>query len=259
MMKLVNYHTHTTRCQHATGTDRDYVERAIQEGFSILGFADHSPWPYDKEVFVSNIRMREDELGEYVASLNALKREYQDKIDIKIGLECESFPQYFPWIKEKFAQYELDYLILGNHFNGSEINGLYFGEATKANELYDYVSSLEVAVKTGMFFFIAHPDIVFSNYPVFDHSCEDVSIEICKLAISSGIPLEYNLSGIGKREKGEFSGIGYPCQNFWDIAKEYHPKIIVGLDAHTPQRIDGAFLKEETEKLIAQGFNIKTF
>ena len=51
-----NYHTHTTRCQHAFGEDREYVEEAIRAGLRILGFSDHCPWIY-KSDYVSNIRM----------------------------------------------------------------------------------------------------------------------------------------------------------------------------------------------------------
>lgn len=38
-----NYHTHTFRCKHASGTDRDYVEAAVANGFSELGFQITSP------------------------------------------------------------------------------------------------------------------------------------------------------------------------------------------------------------------------
>ena len=41
-----NYHTHTTRCMHATGDDEDYVLSAIKGGYRILGFSDHTPWKY---------------------------------------------------------------------------------------------------------------------------------------------------------------------------------------------------------------------
>ena len=44
---LVNYHTHTWRCQHASGTEEDYVRAAVAAGFKVLGFADHTPWPYE--------------------------------------------------------------------------------------------------------------------------------------------------------------------------------------------------------------------
>lgn len=42
---IANYHTHTWRCNHAVGTEREYVERAIEGGLKILGFSDHTPMP----------------------------------------------------------------------------------------------------------------------------------------------------------------------------------------------------------------------
>ena len=44
MKMLANFHTHTYRCHHASGTDREYVESAIRAGVKVLGFADHSPY-----------------------------------------------------------------------------------------------------------------------------------------------------------------------------------------------------------------------
>ena len=41
-----NYHTHTKRCRHANGSDRDYIEAAISAGIKTLGFSDHVPLPY---------------------------------------------------------------------------------------------------------------------------------------------------------------------------------------------------------------------
>ena len=55
-----NYHTHTTRCQHAKGTEREYVEAAIRGGYKILGFSDHTPYPFDNG-YESRIRMKMEE------------------------------------------------------------------------------------------------------------------------------------------------------------------------------------------------------
>ena len=49
---LANYHTHTWRCQHARGTEEEYVKAAIKQGFGVLGFSDHTPWPYESD-FIS--------------------------------------------------------------------------------------------------------------------------------------------------------------------------------------------------------------
>jgi histidinol-phosphatase (PHP family) len=109
-----NYHTHTSRCHHATGSDEAYVTGAIQAGFSILGFSDHSPWPFSDH-HQSPIRMDVEELPGYVASLQSLRAKYRKEITLYIGLECEYFPEYFPWLDEQKKRYHLDYVILGNH------------------------------------------------------------------------------------------------------------------------------------------------
>ncbi|MBR1458649.1 MAG: histidinol phosphate phosphatase, partial [Oscillospiraceae bacterium] len=58
---LANYHTHTSRCKHASGEDRQYVENAIRNGMQVLGFSDHCPWVYP-DGFVSGTRMMPSEL-----------------------------------------------------------------------------------------------------------------------------------------------------------------------------------------------------
>ena len=37
-----NFHTHTTRCLHASGSDEEYVLKAIELGYKTLGFSDHA-------------------------------------------------------------------------------------------------------------------------------------------------------------------------------------------------------------------------
>ena len=105
-----NYHTHTARCMHANGSDEDFVLSAIKSGFQLLGFSDHTPWKYRTD-YVADMRMLPDELPEYVDSISSLRDKYKDQIDIKIGLECEYFPDYMPWMKEQIKKYKLDYIL----------------------------------------------------------------------------------------------------------------------------------------------------
>lgn len=62
-----NFHTHTSRCKHASGEDREYIEAAIKAGFQILGFSDHSPYPFGE--YQSPIRMEMSELENYADRL----------------------------------------------------------------------------------------------------------------------------------------------------------------------------------------------
>lgn len=175
-----NYHTHTTRCQHATGSDEEFVLSAIKGGFQVLGFSDHTPWKY-RTNYVSNIRMLPDELPGYVESLRALREKYRDQIDIKIGLECEYFPEYISWLKEQVKEYKLDYLIFGNHFYHTDEKFPYFGRNTNNHDMLDlYEESAIEGMESGLFCCLAHPDLFMLSYPEWDHHCTTISRHICR-------------------------------------------------------------------------------
>ena len=142
---LRNYHTHTWRCQHARGTEEQYVKAAIAQGFETLGFADHSPWPYESD-FVSGMRMRLNQFEDYKQTVLALRAKYAGQIHIPLGLECEAFPEYFGWLKDFKAEH-LDYVILGNHYDYSDegdhkllypAGGFYFGRCTRSDAVIRY-------------------------------------------------------------------------------------------------------------------------
>lgn len=82
-----NYHTHTVRCGHATGSEREYIENAIKAGIKILGFSDHAPMPFDGD-YVSGIRMPCSLAGEYISTIRALAEEYKSDIKIYAGYEA---------------------------------------------------------------------------------------------------------------------------------------------------------------------------
>ena len=118
---IANYHTHTWRCMHADGTEREYVERAIEGGLKILGFSDHTPMPYP-DGYVSRVKMGMDQLEGYVDTILALRKEYAREIDIRLGLEVEYYPAYFEKLVCFTSQFPIEYYILGQHCLGNEIN-----------------------------------------------------------------------------------------------------------------------------------------
>lgn len=77
-MDKTNYHTHTKRCKHAIGEDREYIECAIKNGFKVLGFSDHCPFIYNG--YTSFMRMNPEDVEGYFYSLTNLKAEYKGSL-----------------------------------------------------------------------------------------------------------------------------------------------------------------------------------
>lgn len=258
-MKYTNYHTHTPRCQHARGSEEEYVKAAIGNGYAVMGFADHSPWPY-KSDYVSYMRMRLSEFDSYEKTVRALGEKYKEQISVPLGLECEAFPEYYGWLRDFKAEH-LDYVILGNHYdysdefnpdNGLPIDsphGFYFGHAATARESYRYAErTIDGMKQEGLYDYLAHPDLFLFAYPTFDKDAEMISRDILSAAEETGLPIEYNLNGALRSEGGRVPGQGYPCRRFWEIASEYKIKAIVGLDAHQPEAISRTDLYEKAYK-----------
>lgn len=225
-----NYHTHTTRCHHATGSDEDFVLSAIKGGYQELGFSDHTPWKYHSS-YVSDIRMTPEELPEYVESLRSLREKYKDRISIKIGLECEYFPDYIHWLKGIIKEYELDYVIFGNHHFHTDEKFPYFGRHTDSVDMLElYEESAIEGMESGLFAYLAHPDLFMRSYPQFDRHCKLVSRHICRTAARLNLPLEYN---IGYESYNEANGVvTVPHPDFWEIAAHEECTAIIGVDAH---------------------------
>ena len=195
-----NYHTHTTRCMHATGSDEDYVLSAIKGGYQELGFSDHTPWKYHTD-YVADMRMLPEELPGYVESLHSLREKYRDQISIKIGLECEYFPAYIHWLKEKIKEYQLDYILFGNHHYHTDEKFPYFGHHTENLDMLElYEESAIEGMESGLFCCLAHPDLFMRSYPQFDRHCKLISRHICRTAARLHIPLEYNIGYVAYNE-----------------------------------------------------------
>ncbi|MBO4687918.1 MAG: histidinol-phosphatase [Clostridiales bacterium] len=225
---LANYHTHTRRCNHATGTEREYIENAIAQGFQVLGFSDHVPQPYPAG-FRSGIRMDMREIPDYTETLVKLRDEYKDQIQILIGYEVEYSKRFFPKLLEELRKYPLDYMILGQHFAVNEVDGFYVGSPIFGeDQLQSYVETTIEGMETGLFTYLAHPDLVY--YMGGDEVYLRHMRRIVRKSIELSIPLEVNMYGF-------LDGRHYPCDRFFRMASEMGAKFVLGCDAHQPRMV----------------------
>ncbi len=234
-----NLHTHTKRCNHAQGEDREYVEAAIKAGIKTLGFADHCPQFFPDTDYYSYFRMRPEEFDGYVNSVRALQKEYSADIDILLGLETEYYPKIYDKFTEFIKPYRLDYLIMGQHFVGNEYDSeSYYSSRPNRDEslLERYVSQVIEGIMKGVFTYIAHPDIL--NYEGDPGFYREKMAELCVCARDMNIPLEYNMLGLVNKKC-------YPKPEFWKLASENGNSVVIGYDAHTPDALldDDAFYR----------------
>ncbi len=221
----VNLHTHTTLCGHATGNAEDYVLKAIENGIEVMGFSEHAPFRFPGG-YESGHRVPTAKAQEYVNTVNYLREKYKDKIKIYLGFELEYLPLYFNDMYKSLTDLGAEYLILGQHHIKNEYpNGYYIGMIERSvYDLHEYVNCAIEGMKTGVFTYLAHPDIIQVTSDDKAYTCE--MTRLCKAAKATNTPLEINFLGI--RDK-RF----YPHDKFWKIAGKVGCSVVFGLDAHT--------------------------
>lgn len=226
---IANYHTHTWRCHHAEGTEESYVNMALEQGFSILGFSDHTPYCFP-DGYRSGIRMTLDQLQGYCDTVLSLRKKYAGRIEIPLGVELEYYPDCFPNLLPILRDHGIEYLLLGQHFLGNEAGQPYSGRATEDEAvLTGYCRQAMDAMQTGLFTYFAHPDLI--HYVGDEKTYRSHMRRLCREAKSCALPLEINMLGI-------WSGRHYPRQQFWEIAAEEGCSVVIGCDAHAPEHLN---------------------
>ena len=220
---IANYHTHTYRCHHAEGCEKEYIENAVRGGLKMLGFTDHTPYDIP---FPKPFRMTPEELPGYVQTLRALAGRYRDQIEILTGVEVEYYPKHFPAHREFLRENGVRYMILGQHFLGNEFGEPSCAQATEDVSILErYVEQSTEALHTGAFTYFAHPDLI--HYTGRGDAYARQMRRLCEAAKETGTPLEINLLGIRDSRH-------YPDERFWAIAGEVGNDIVLGCDAHRP-------------------------
>lgn len=245
-----NYHTHTSRCKHASGSDREYIEAAIAAGIKTLGISDHVPLPY-KNGYVSHLRMAVEDIGEYFASFEALREEYRGRIELLIGFEVEYFPKMFPELLSILDDFPCDYLLLGQHEIADEQGEPYIGTAFSDKKTLERHTDMTIeAMETGEFLYLAHPDI--ANFTGDERFYLQQARRICRAAKAAGLPMEVNILGMRDLR-------WYPRGLFFEAAAEEGNTLILGVDAHSPQQFtDEKALEAESDCIeFAESFGLE--
>jgi len=229
-----NYHTHTIRCNHAVGSDEEYVLEAIKTGYATLGMSDH--------IHYENHNIND----EYIQAISLLKEKYKTNVTIKIGFECEYYDDQIDYLRSLKENHKVDYLTFGNHWfipgDGKDLSKRewFLKSFSDPSYLDIYYNQLEKAINSGLFKYICHPDCYLKGYGKWDDKAIKLAHKIARIIKDNNCYCELSGSGVRQTEKIVYNGVTYPCYpfiEFYKIMKEHGVKCVLGCDAHSPAQL----------------------
>ncbi len=251
-MPYQDYHTHHRRCGHAEGELRDVILAAADRNLVAVGLSDHAPllhlaredWPFP------NIAMPREELPRYVAEMADLKREFADRIPVKMGVEADYVPGFVGAYRELLSPYALDYVIGSVHFvDGWSIFQETLPGGASREEMWDrYLVLTREAAGCGLFDILGHLDCLKTK----GHLPEDWNTprlsETLDAIADAGIAIELNTSG-WRKPVGEC----FPSLPILEMTAARGIPVCLGSDAHRPQDV-GADFGRAAELLRGAGY-----
>ena len=225
-----------------------FVESAIERGLKAIGFADHNPLPNG---LGANVRMEEAELDGYVKSVLDLRRQYEGRIEVLLGLEMDYVEGLEAYLEKQTASHPWDYIIGSIHYLDAECRQIswpknFTGETA---QLYGrYFELVRKMVGSGLCDIVAHFDVPRrSGRTHTEREAGDITRTLKEIA-QAGLALEVNTSGYRHPELSRPDT--YPTRAVIAEAVTLGIPLIVNSDAHAPDEIALKF--EEMESLLAK-------
>ena len=238
-MKLAaNFHTHTTYCD-GTDSPEDMVKKALDLGFTHLGFSGHM----DPDIHM--------DLPAYCAEIYRLRDQYKDRLEILCGIELDQM--YDQPVSEN-----VQFLIGSTHFldvpSPEPLSVDYSPEQMRllAEQYFggDYYRlarryyEMEAAVyERTRCTFIGHFDLVvrFNDEMRFldesDPGYYKPALEAMEYLVSLGIPFEINCGAVNRGRKAEL----YPNRFLLNQLHQMGGEILISSDAHQKELLNGGF------------------
>ena len=247
-MDFCDFHVHLENGPFSLEWMQKFVEVGKKRNVVEIGFSEHghrfkeSVGLLASEGFRGEWTQKEatESIEDYIKAVEEAKK---FGFPVKLGIELDYVPEYEKEILKFSKSYPFDFVIGSVHWLGD------FGfdhpllksmwEKSDVNKTYDeYFSVLIMAVKSGIFDFIAHPDVikVFGYRAAKDMA--PVYEELAKTAKDANICMEVSTAGL-RKPVGEI----YPSPELMSFFKKYDIPIIINSDAHLPEDVGRDFDK----------------
>lgn len=131
MNLLHNYHTHS-RFSDGSAEPEDYIKEAIHQGFTTLGFSEHSVLPFE-----NTFALQAGTENDYVSEIHRLQTKYKGQAEILLALEADYIPGFSSGFSGLKSSLGLDYIIGSVHLvKNNDPDKLWFIDGPK-RETYD--------------------------------------------------------------------------------------------------------------------------
>lgn len=246
-MNLTNYHSHCLYCDGRADM-ATFARFAASKGFTAYGYSSHAPLP-----FPTAWTMEWDRMDDYLSEFSRLKRQYDGRLELYVGLEIDYLNEESHPAAACFQRLPLDYRIGSVHLLQNEQ-----GEVVDADLSPDrfaqmvrthFHGDIEAAVRQyfarsnrmlqlGGFDILGHADKVHYNAACYrpgvtaEHWYSQLVHDHLADAVSRGYLIEINTKAFCE------TGVFYPDVSLFSFLHALGARVVVNSDAHYPERIN---------------------
>ncbi|RJP84181.1 MAG: histidinol-phosphatase HisJ family protein [Desulfobacteraceae bacterium] len=246
---MIDYHVHTSLCNHANGAMDQYIQNAVAAGLKEICFLDHLTLHKNGRAQ----SMSPDDVPFYFHAARQLAYEYKHQILVKVGLEVDFDPENADQAQEIIRPFDFDVIGGSVHFIG-DVNIVSSKDASvrekqSIDEICEqYLERLDQMISLDFADIVCHLDVVkkFGRRPsaVFEKKFDDI---LSKISYSN-LTVELNTSGYSQAAKEFYPGAA--------LLKKCHDRnipVTIGSDAHSPDQV-GRHYDKAMNLLLTTGY-----
>lgn len=238
---LYESHSHTPLCMHAIGMPTEYAAVAYERGLRGLIVTCHNPMPNG---FSASVRMREDQLDEYVELVETTRQQWDGQLDVRLGIEADYFEGFEDYLERQLQSADFHFVLGSVHPQIPEFRRKFWSDDGFEVQR-TYFRMLAQSAETGLFDSISHPDLI-KNFTADQWDPDAIMPVICDALdriAATGVAMELNTSGLLKTIS--------EMNPFPDMLREMRSRnipITLGADAHQPERVADGY--EEAMQIL---------
>ncbi|MBK6344911.1 MAG: histidinol-phosphatase [Bacteroidales bacterium] len=266
MKNKTNYHTHSN-FSDGSAEPEEYIKEAIRQGFSSLGFSEHSVLPFE-----NTFALQPGTESAYISEIRRLQQVYQGQVQILLALEADYIPGVSVGFAGLKASFGLDYIIGSVHLVKNNHNDILWFIDGPRRETYDnglnelfggdirkgvtaYWHQLNQMIERETFDIVGHLDkIKMHNQGRWFSEEEgwyiDLVNETISLIADHSLIVEVNTRGL---YKGRSESL-FPGEYILRKLRESNVRVTLSSDAHQPHELSLWF--DEAKAILKNcGFN----